>query len=138
MMKNQFLFGFFSVIKYVFLVTPETIQNTRRALTMTLKPRLDPNCWRKLAKFTRFGFCNYVHLQELSIVFVKIWGCLSSNGSISELRRSWMASWRSWNTNKYPYFRSRWSRTPQEASRYDFQNLLRFFRFFETQGMTTQ
>ena len=46
--------------------------------------------------------------------------CLSSNGSISELRRSWMTSWRSWNTNKYPYFRSRWSRTPWEASKYDF------------------
>ena len=58
MMKYYFLFGFFSVTKYVFLVTPETIQNTRRALTMTLDPQLDPNCWRKLIKFTRFSFCN--------------------------------------------------------------------------------
>ena len=56
-MKYYFLFGFFSVTKYVFLVTPETIQNTRRALTMTLDPQLDPNCWRKLGKFPRFSFC---------------------------------------------------------------------------------
>ena len=137
-MKNYSCSDFFSEIKYVSLVTPENIQNTCRALTMTLNPRLEPNSWRKLAKSPRFSFHNYVHPQELSIVYVKIWGCLSSNRSISELRRSWMTSWRSWNTNKYPYFRSRWSRTPWEASKYDFQHLLRFFRFFETQDMTTQ
>ena len=53
MMKYYFLFGFFSVIKYVSLVTPETIYNScraltmtlnpRRALTMTLNPRVEPN-----------------------------------------------------------------------------------------------
>ena len=42
MMKYYFLFGCFSVTKYVFLVTPETIQNTRRALTMTLDPNQTP------------------------------------------------------------------------------------------------
>ena len=48
-----------------------------------------PTRWRKLGKFPRFSFCNYVCTQELSIVYVKIWGCLSSNGPSSELKRSW-------------------------------------------------
>ena len=37
---------------------------------MTLNPRLEPK--GKLAKSPRFSFHNYVHPQELSLVFVKI------------------------------------------------------------------
>ena len=72
MMKQCFLFGFFSVIKYVSLVTPETIQNSCRAPTMTLNLRLEPNVWRKITKSPRFSFHNCVHTQELSLVVVKI------------------------------------------------------------------
>ena len=131
MMKKYFLFRFFSVIKYVSLVTPETIQNTRRALTMTLNPQLDPNCWRKLVKFPRFSFCNYVCTQELSIVYVKIWGCLSSNGPSSELKRSWQVKRLQVHTNKNPYCPLRTFLEPQEASKHDFQTQLRFFCIFK-------
>ena len=56
MMKTYFAFRFFSVIKYVYLVTPETIQNTRSVLTMTqkaVKLRPLPDFWRKLGKSIR-------------------------------------------------------------------------------------
>ena len=73
-----FCSDFFSVIKYVSVLTPETIQNTCRGLTMTLNPRSEPNIWRKLVKSPRFSFNNYrydiVYPQELSLVFVKISG----------------------------------------------------------------
>ena len=74
-------------------------------------------CFTKISQIPQI---QYVHPQELSIVYVKIWGCLSSNRSISELKWSWMGKWLLWDTNKCPYFRSSWSRTPWEGSKYDF------------------
>ena len=57
------------------------------------EPPTRAQCFTKISQIPRFSFHNYVHPQELSIVFVKIWGCLSSNGPIFELRRSWMTKW---------------------------------------------
>ena len=61
-----------------------------------------------LTKISQIPAHNYMHPPELSIVFVQIWGCLSSNRSISELKWSWMSKRLLWDTNKCPYFRSSW------------------------------
>ena len=73
-----------------------------------------------LTKISQIPPHNYMHPPELSIVVVQIWGCLSSNRSISELKWSWMSKRLLWDTNKCPYSRSSWFLELQKHSKHDF------------------
>ena len=85
------------------------------------EPPTRTQCLGEISQTPQIRFHNYVHPQELSIVFVNIWGCLSSNRPISALKWSRMGKRLLWDTNKCPYSRSSWFREQyEEASRHDF------------------
>ena len=86
-------------------------------------------CFTKISQIPQI---QYVHPQELSIVYVKIWGCLSSNRSISELKWSWMTKRLLWVSNCDAC--STFSRflELQKHSKHDFSIVSVFFNLFVT------
>ena len=62
--------------------------------------------------------------------FPNFWGCVLSNGAISELKRSWLGKWFMWRSNWGMYFTFSKRLGLRKRSRDDFWTCPHFFAFF--------